>query len=329
MFLKFVIITPDIKKFFTHGGLLFNIMFVGRDKELETLERIYNQSGFQVVIVSGARGVGKTALVEEFCKRRENIFFMASYESGLKNLLNFSIMVRKHYNDEDKTPFQFWKTALSYVSEKSNGKRIIVVLDNFTNLSDRNLAFTSSLKSFAEKEGRESNIMLILSSSDVNFCRSFIIGDNCDSRLVYASLFLDQIKEDDVNNFTMNVEKPKMLKFSADEVVLRQGEVNKDMYKIVSGNAVCYFNYGTDEELVIGNLKDSNTFGEYSLLTDEPEIYTVVAFSDLLVLRIGRSEFEKFITLNASNSIEIMKNMASMLHVMKVNIDMLNGEKEA
>ena len=118
-----------------------------------------------------------------------------------------------------------------------------------------------------------------------------------------------------------------MLRFSEDEIVLREGEVNNDMYKIISGHAVYYFNYGTDKELVIGGLKDGNTFGEYSLLTGQPGIYTVVAFSELLVLRISRTELERFITINASNFTEIMHNMAKMLNVMKVGMDMLSGDQ--
>ena len=58
-------------------------MFVGRDKELEQLERIYNQRGFYAVLVTGAQGIGKTAFIEEFCKRKKNIFFIAPPENSV------------------------------------------------------------------------------------------------------------------------------------------------------------------------------------------------------------------------------------------------------
>ena len=98
------------------------------------------------------------------------------------------------------------------------------------------------------------------------------------------------------------------------------------MYKIVSGRAICYLNYGTDNEYVLGSLKEGKTFGEYSLLTGKPGIYTVTAYTDMLLMRIERGEFTKFLEVNARNSVEIMQNMASMMNVMKVNIDMMNDD---
>ena len=54
-------------------------MFLGRKKELNELERIYKQDGFQIFVITGAEGVGKTTLVEEFCKGKNTIFFTASH----------------------------------------------------------------------------------------------------------------------------------------------------------------------------------------------------------------------------------------------------------
>ena len=53
-------------------------MFIGRDHELEKLERIYkyNGNGLAIVLVGGNKGIGKTTLVEEFPLRsvREQIY---------------------------------------------------------------------------------------------------------------------------------------------------------------------------------------------------------------------------------------------------------------
>ena len=46
----------------------------------------------------------------------------------------------------------------------------------------------------------------------------------------------------------------------------------------------------------------------------------------MLLMRITRGAFMKFLEVNAKNSVEIMQNMASMMNVMKVNIDMMNDE---
>ena len=122
------------------------------------------------------------------------------------------------------------------------------------------------------------------------------------------------------------MKQSKFFRAQADKVILKEGSRSDYVYKIVSGRAVCYINYGTDDEYLLGSIKEGSTFGEYSLLTGKPSIYTVVAFTDMLLMRIERGEFSKFIGLNAGNAVTIMKNMADMMNVMKVNIDMMNEE---
>ena len=102
-----------------------------------------------------------------------------------------------------------------------------------------------------------------------------------------------------------------MKKFSEDEVIIREGETYEEMYKIVSGRAALYLQYGTENEYLIGVLSDGKWFGEVSVLTGKPSPYSVVAISDIMVMRIGADRFESFISQNPRNTAEIMKNMAN------------------
>lgn len=102
-----------------------------------------------------------------------------------------------------------------------------------------------------------------------------------------------------------------MKKFSEDEVIIREGETYEEMYKIVSGRAALYLQYGTENEYLIGVLSDGKCFGEVSVLTGKPSPYSVVAISDIMVMRIGADRFESFISQNPRNTAGIMKNMAN------------------
>ena len=102
-----------------------------------------------------------------------------------------------------------------------------------------------------------------------------------------------------------------MKKFSEDEVIIREGETYEEMYKIVSGRAALYLQYGTENEYLIGVLSDGKWFGEVSVLTGKPSPYSVVAISDIMVMRIGADRFESFISQNPRNTAEIMKNKAN------------------
>ena len=40
-------------------------MFFGQEKEMETLNKLYNKDGFQFVVMYGRRRVGKTTLISD------------------------------------------------------------------------------------------------------------------------------------------------------------------------------------------------------------------------------------------------------------------------
>ena len=117
-----------------------------------------------------------------------------------------------------------------------------------------------------------------------------------------------------------------MKKFSEDEVIIREGETYEEMYKIVSGRAALYLQYGTENEYLIGVLSDGKWFGEVSVLTGKPSPYSVVAISDIMVMRIGADRLESFISQNPRNTAEIMKNMANSIVMLKANVGMMSEE---
>lgn len=61
-------------------------MFYCRERELHELNKRYNKDDFRCIIVYGRRRVGKTALINEFCKGKPAIFFSALNASAQENL---------------------------------------------------------------------------------------------------------------------------------------------------------------------------------------------------------------------------------------------------
>ena len=52
-------------------------MFHYRESELAKLNRRYQNRQFECIVIYGRRRVGKTALINEFCKDKKTIFFSA------------------------------------------------------------------------------------------------------------------------------------------------------------------------------------------------------------------------------------------------------------
>ena len=119
------------------------------------------------------------------------------------------------------------------------------------------------------------------------------------------------------------MENAKMQKFSADEVIIREGEAYQEMYKIVYGSVAIYIRYGEKEEHLIGIYSKGKCFGEVHVLSDEPSIYTVVAFDEVLLMSITKDTLEDFIRNNPRNAIDIMQNMVHTNMLMQKNISLL------
>lgn len=120
--------------------------------------------------------------------------------------------------------------------------------------------------------------------------------------------------------------EPTMLKFQEDAVILKQGESEKAMYKVLSGNVALYLNYGEPDEYLVGILGEQRCFGELSVLCDQASLHTVVAVHDVLLLRITQENFEVFIQNNYKNAIDIMKNLANSFITVNFNLNMILEE---
>ena len=310
--------------------------------ELAELEEAYQKDEFQFFVVCGPEGAGKTILLQEFCGWKRRIFFKAT-GNDTTTLQSFAERVLNHYEKTRSEKLTTWESIFKYIADNEKTKsriekRLVLILHEFPDTIRRDDQFMNMFKDAIDKYLSKTNIMLIVSNSDTEFIQKYFLYE---SALLHNSIndhiALDNLKLDDaaVDRITEEAirnakgitnARAKIQKFSADDVILREGETNDAIYKIITGSAVCWFKYGTDDEYVIASLADGNCFGEYSVLTGNPSVYTVVAFSDMLVMKITKDDLITFVEMNTKNAIDIMENMARMLNVMVMNIEMLRSE---
>ena len=98
-------------------------MFIGRERELATLNKLYASDKFEFVVIYGRRRVGKTALISQFIDDKNAIYFMGVESNAKQNLENFSKSILSYHTGMDaETSFLSFQVALEYVfklSEKS------------------------------------------------------------------------------------------------------------------------------------------------------------------------------------------------------------------
>ena len=104
--------------------------FYCREDELRKLNKRYAGDKFECIVIYGRRRVGKTALINEFCKDKPTIFFSALNTTGKENLeaLSKSIMSFERPDMESVPEFRSYDAALDELTALSKEKRIVFVM---------------------------------------------------------------------------------------------------------------------------------------------------------------------------------------------------------
>ena len=105
-------------------------MFIGRDRELGALEKLFDTGKFEFAVIYGRRRVGKTALISRFIDGKKAIYFMGVESNSRQNLENFSKSIIEFSSGiEAETSFHSFQAALEYVFRLAEKERIILAID--------------------------------------------------------------------------------------------------------------------------------------------------------------------------------------------------------
>ena len=151
-------------------------MFIGRDAELNELNRMYEQDQFHMFILYGRRRVGKTTLLNEFGREKDTIFYAAEQSSEKLNLEKFSALIFEHYHETALEPFSSWANALTYICDRQNGRRLLLVLDEFPYLARKNRSMLSELQHLIDHRLKDSRLFLVLCGSYMGFMENEILS---------------------------------------------------------------------------------------------------------------------------------------------------------
>ncbi len=150
--------------------------FIGREKELAELNDLYARDKFQLFVLYGRRRVGKTTLLNEFCKDKDSIFYSAEQSNTKLNLEKFSRLVFDFYGEDNLEPFASLGNALSYIDERQKDKRLILVIDEFPYLVRKNKALLSELQHLIDHRLKNGSLFMILCGSYMGFMEKEVLG---------------------------------------------------------------------------------------------------------------------------------------------------------
>ena len=153
-------------------------MFLGRTHELQQLERRYAQDNFQCMVIYGRRRVGKTALINEFCKNKKTIFFSALEATAGENLVALSdaIHAYKEQTIGSGPVYANYDRAFEEITRIGNQEQIVFVIDEFPYLAKSYSSISSRLQHLIDHKWQNSKIYLILCGSSMSFMENQVLG---------------------------------------------------------------------------------------------------------------------------------------------------------
>ncbi len=152
--------------------------FYCREEELRTLNKRYAGDKFECMVIYGRRRVGKTALINQFCKDKPTIFFSALNTTGKENLeaLSKAIMSYERPDIETAPEFSSYDAALNELTALSKEKRIVFVIDEYPYLAKATPAISAMLQHIIDYKWTDSKMYLILCGSSMSFMESQVLG---------------------------------------------------------------------------------------------------------------------------------------------------------
>ena len=152
-------------------------MFIGREKELGNLNRLYASDKFEFAVIYGRRRVGKTAIINEFTKEKPSICFTGVETNEKQNLENFSKCILEYVTKKPaNTSFDSFQTALEYVFELAEDERIVLVIDEYPYVARASKSLASTLQLLIDKYKDTSKLFLILCGSSMSYMEDQVLA---------------------------------------------------------------------------------------------------------------------------------------------------------
>lgn len=129
-----------------------------------------------MAIVYGRRRIGKTALLNEFIKGKNSLFFPAEEVNDSLNLQKFSRILGEKLGINNFPTVTDWEELFAIIDEKFAQSHLVLVIDEYPYAATANKSLNSILQHIIDYQFKQSNIFLILCGSSMSFMENQVLG---------------------------------------------------------------------------------------------------------------------------------------------------------
>jgi AAA+ ATPase superfamily predicted ATPase len=156
--------------------------FIGRDIELELLDKLWNSPKATLLILYGRRRVGKTRLLTHWLQKYPGraLYWVAEPATALEQLRSFSQALYNFATPDAPAPHDFtygnWEQALRQVALLAQEQRLALFIDEVTYLIDVNTSIMGTFQKAWDQWLSNSNLFLALSGSQMGMMQGEILS---------------------------------------------------------------------------------------------------------------------------------------------------------
>lgn len=179
--------------------------FIGRKKEIESLELLLKKKSASLVVIRGRRRVGKSRLIKEFVSDKTSWIF-----SGLppvpginkqRQLNDFSAQLSKGLG-MPKMQASDWVEHFTLLGNLSKNKKIVIVLDEISWMGSEDPDFLGKLKTAWDLHFSENpNLIMIICGSVSSWIEENILQNTGFVGRISLDLVLEELSINESNEF--------------------------------------------------------------------------------------------------------------------------------
>ena len=153
-------------------------MFIGRERELASLEEFYEKDGIGMTVIYGRRRIGKSTLITEFLKNKKNIFYTATKVGKNRNLELFSNQVLELLMPGvENISFNTIESVFDFINKNIGDDKVVLAIDELPYWAEKDEALLSVLQKYIDTIWQDKNLKIILCGSALSFMENKVLSE--------------------------------------------------------------------------------------------------------------------------------------------------------
>ncbi|AWR96761.1 AAA family ATPase [Acidianus sulfidivorans JP7] len=205
--------------------IFINMIFVNREKELESLKERLSSPNFELIIIYGRRRIGKTSLILKAIQdMQDSIYYLATEKN---NLPKFKEVCKKKFPEVEYIK-EDWEALFHFLKDK------IVIIDEFPYMVEEDKTIVSTFQRIVDNILKTTKTKLILLGSSISVMEDAISYKSPLYGRSTASMKIRELRFKALKSYGFDIEEAVKIYGFAGGVPLYLNKVKQPFYKWIN-----------------------------------------------------------------------------------------------